>query len=197
MCARGPGRRDAGVRVESIFFALRSHSLVERRGPAAATKMAPSPVRLYVSGLAPPAANLPTALAERFSSFGTVVGVTVPPPTDAQKGLADGDAAASPPPDPVRGFAYVDLAPKDEGSVRRAVAAVSWWRRGKQRMRGLAAETSSTWTSTSIIFAHSHVLRHSVQRLHLARPHPARRARPPRLPRPPERVAGGNGRGSR
>ena len=87
------------------------------------------PVRLFISGLAPPSSGLPAALEERFSSFGRVTGVTVPPPTAAQRALAgEGD-------DPTRGFAYVDLVPKDDASVRRAVAAVRFECRG-ERERG-------------------------------------------------------------
>lgn len=93
-------------------------------GPTPAAPPAAA-VRLYVSGLAPPSADLPAALTQRFSSFGAVNGVTVPRPTDAQRGALDGGASPPPETDPVRGFAYVDLVPNDDASVRRAVAAVS------------------------------------------------------------------------
>ena len=70
------------------------------------------PVRLYVGGLASPAAL--AGLGDRFTPFGRVLAVDAPAP----KGLGDGADVG------LRGFAYVDLAPADDGAVRRCLSAV-------------------------------------------------------------------------
>ena len=99
----------------------------------------PSVVRLYVGGLAPGVAE--AALAARFAPFGTVQRVEVPHAKgiEPMSTTEEGEAAAAvvvagrqrqprrgggpplpPLPPPSRGFAYVDLLPKDETSLKRA-----------------------------------------------------------------------------
>lgn len=73
-------------------------------------------VRLYVGGL--PHDIRPEQLAQRFQPFGAVHAVELIP----EKA---GDVSGTHPLKPCRGFAYVQLVPKDDTSLRRCVSMVT------------------------------------------------------------------------
>lgn len=75
------------------------------------------PVRLFVGGL--PSSVSSTQIGHRFESFGKVLAVElVPEKTDTM--------TASSPLQPCRGFAYVQLRPNDDASLRRCISMVSF-----------------------------------------------------------------------
>jgi RNA recognition motif-containing protein len=72
-------------------------------------------VRLYVGGL--PGEVSKEQLAQRFQPFGAVAAVQLVPEKP-------GTPAASRPSKPCRGFAYVQLVPKDEAALHRCLSMV-------------------------------------------------------------------------
>ena len=75
-----------------------------------------SSVRLYVGGL--PGEVTSEQLAQRFQPFGSVGAVQLVP-------AKLGTMPAGSPPNACRGFAYVQLAPKDEAALHRCLSMVS------------------------------------------------------------------------
>ncbi len=73
------------------------------------------PVRLFVGGL--PSTVSYSQISQRFESFGEVHGVELVP---GKEGMVH----ASQPLQPCRGFAYVELSPSDEASLRRCISMV-------------------------------------------------------------------------
>lgn len=82
--------------------------------PAAAAASAPSAIRLYVGGLPPDIQE--KDVIGRFTSFGAVSSCELSQPKNV-------DPAAPPP--TCRGFAYVEMIPKDETSLGRCLSLVS------------------------------------------------------------------------
>ena len=78
--------------------------------------MSREPVRLWLSGL--PGTVSSSQVGQRFESFGKVESVELIPEKN-------GTMSASSPLQPCRGFAYVQLSPKDEASLRRCISMVS------------------------------------------------------------------------
>lgn len=72
-------------------------------------------MRLYIGGL--PSTVSCTQISQRFESFGKVHDVELV----AEK---EGTVRASQPLQPCRGFAYVQLSPSDEASLRRCISMV-------------------------------------------------------------------------
>ena len=72
-------------------------------------------MRLYVGGL--PNTVSCSQISQRFESFGEVHGVELVPEKE-------GTVRASQPLQPCRGFAYVQLNPSDEASLRRCISMV-------------------------------------------------------------------------
>ena len=75
------------------------------------------PVRLFVGGL--PSSVSSTQVGQRFESFGKVLTVELVPEKT-------GTTTASSPVHPCRGFAYVQLRPNDDASLRRCISMVSF-----------------------------------------------------------------------
>ena len=128
---RSGAGKDGGAGAGATITRLKKASVVDSDG--ASSPSSPSIFRLYVGGLAPGVTE--EALAARFAPFGTVQHVEVPEAKGIETTTEETNAAAvaagapgrprrppppPPRPPPSRGFAYVDLLPKDEASLKRA-----------------------------------------------------------------------------
>ena len=128
---RSGAGKDGGAGAGATITRMKKASVVDSDG--ASSPSSPSIFRLYVGGLAPGVTE--EALAARFAPFGTVQHVEVPEAKGIETTTEETNAAAvaagapgrprrppppPPRPPPSRGFAYVDLLPKDEASLKRA-----------------------------------------------------------------------------
>jgi hypothetical protein len=74
------------------------------------------PIRLFVGGL--PSTVSSTQIGQRFESFGKVIAVELVPEKT-------GTVTSGNPLHPCRGFAYVQLRPNDDASLRRCISMVN------------------------------------------------------------------------